>query len=181
MKKQKSSDAKDPRFLYETGFGKAIQGFRTLDGALNFTTRWRRLTVDDLRLLYPEETRGKGDLEVRLIQQEVFEEVRRSGVTGIFNILEGSLNFVQTVLKSVAETATAGVATGSIRKPDVMLATLQLSQRIIVDIFVFSTDSSGVPDFERFINYRCAIAFGYTLGKRIKESEDILVRTELIN
>lgn len=154
---QTHEEVKKTRELFEKGFGRAIKGFRTMGDAADFNNRWKRLDADLIRLMYPKRTAGMNDLYVLAVRQEVSDRIKKKGIQGLRDTLGGSLDGLQHILRTGVSSVDGVFKKGGLTGPAVKLA-----GEIVLDIFIFGTTSTGVPDFETFVVHRQKKVFGYS-------------------
>ncbi len=152
------------RKLYDHGFGRSVKGFRTASDAARFNARWNQLTPSQIRALYPERTQAMTDTEVELLRYEIFEKIRKQGVQGLIDFFGGSLAAMEHALKTGLEAGAGGFTPRSNFTSGAVLM-----RDILLDIYLFGTGPTGIPDFDQFIHYRAARALEYHLNDRIKQ------------
>ncbi|MCC5812896.1 MAG: hypothetical protein JJU06_21240 [Ectothiorhodospiraceae bacterium] len=153
--------------MHDHGFGRAVMGFRTTADARRFLTRWRALNFDQLRALYPQ-LEGADDDLVRATHLLVQGKVSQQGIGGLLEAFEGSANALERTLKAGLDAVTGSLVRGGGAGSAATSATV-LVRDITLDVYIFGTGPTGVPDFDHFVAYRQAKAIEYHLNRRLEE------------
>lgn len=154
--------------LYDHGFGRAVKGFRTYSDAQAFLEKFRALDTDTLRTLYPAATEDMSEAEI--VNQQKLVELRflGRGVEGLMELFGGSAEALERALCGVGK-----MALGRFRVDSTVTAATKLGQNMVLDIYVFGTEPTGVPDFDSFLAHRTAKAFAYKLGERMARGHGV--------
>lgn len=96
----------------------------------------------------------------------MFTRIRKQGVAGLIDFFGGSLHAVERFLQAGVEAAGVGFSRSGSASSSVNLV-----RDIILDVYVFGTGFSGVPDFQEFMNYRYTKAFEYHFEEMLLRSQ----------
>lgn len=169
MTGEKRSTNEELQKRHDHGFGRAVKGFRTVGDAMAFAKRWNALKVPDVRELYPAQTRGMGDTEVGALHYQIFTEIRGKGVEGLKNALGGSLDSLERILRAGTEIVIEGtIVKGGAGKAAVMSAST-LGRDVFLDIYIYGTGPTGIPDWESFVRHRKTKAYYFKLQEHIED------------
>lgn len=152
--------------MHDHGFGRAVMGFRTTSDAIASKKRWDQLSYAEVRRLYPRETHHARAGAVEAIHALVALKIQQQGIGGLLDVFDGSASAIERALKAGLDAAGGSVSARGAAGSAVTSGAL-LVRDVMLDIYIFGTGPTKVPDFDHFMAYRAAKALEYELNRKL--------------